>query len=227
MNRDSYLLALDVYYLGMRDFLEVRQIQKSFLELRIAGQVRDTLIFCEHPPTITIGNRASVSELKSSLSDLRASGVEVVKTNRGGGITYHGPGQVMLYPVISLRERRLGVRSFVSVGLRSISDFLDYFGIVSQPLLDPAGVWVMGNGIAGQNRKIAAVGLRIDRGVTDHGFCVNIDCELDIYGNFNPCFVPGMHITSVVKELGHSSISIPSFGESVARLRNCFECRLK
>lgn len=168
-------------------------VQEQWCGRRSRGECDDVVLFCEHPPTLSLGKRT----LPEHVLSVRQSHPEIAiaQADRGGCATYHGPGQLIIYPVISLRERRLGVRGFVDTGLRSIESVLLALGLAASRKMDPAGVWVGG-------RKIASVGLRITEGITNHGFSLNVNCDLQPFSAFVPCGLTNVEMTSIVRELG-------------------------
>lgn len=197
---------VSVLELGERPFLEVRDIEQDLLEQRVNNQCGDTLLVCEHPPTLSIGRRTNEADLKLSADEWRKLGVEVVLADRGGGATFHGPGQLVIYPVISLRARRMGVRDFVGLGLSAIASALKLLGVkAASARLEPAGVWVPGSvehSKLVEAQKIASVGLRMKRGVTSHGFSINLSCDLSVFNLFTVCGVEGLKVTSLAAEIG-------------------------
>lgn len=168
--------------LGMLSFADARQAQERLVDERVKKRIGDTIILCEHPPTITLGNRQKKSDL--SLTHWEKAGVRVCETNRGGMMTYHAPGQLILYPVISLKERKQGVRDFLYFFLAAINSALEYVGLASSFDTHPAGVWIEQASI---KKKIASCGLKIEHGVTNHGFSINLSTNLLPFKHFNAC----------------------------------------
>ena len=201
---------LQFHCLGKVSYEAVRSIQLELGRARAAGQCGDAVIVCEHPAVLTLGTRTKPDDLFRSRAEWEAEGIKVVDVDRGGGPAYHGPGQLMLYPVVSLTERRMGVKDFVHRSLAAIADALrGAFDIPAEPILDPAGVWVIRRDFDGalveHGRKIACVGLRIRGGVTDYGFCVNLKNSLTPYEFFAPCGLPRAQVTTVRQQLGGGS----------------------
>ena len=194
---------IEFLYAGRIPFVEGRRIQEDLINRCANGEAYDTIIFCEHPPTLSLGLRTREEhwrELQTRLAQMPANEidptheVDVVQADRGGSITYHGPGQLVIYPVVSLSERRTGVLKFVQLGLETMGSVLSQYGIDSTIKLDPAGCWVDDGCL---EKKIASVGLRILHGVTNHGFSLNVCCSLDWFSQFNPCGHPGTNVTSI------------------------------
>ncbi len=183
-------------FLGRVTFDDARKVQEEFVQKRRMGEVSDLFLFCEHPPTLSFGKR-SRTEDQAQVQN-RDAFQAIVFCDRGGKATYHGPGQLVIYPVICLTTRRLGVRLFTQLGLGAIADVLSSFGIESTPLLDPAGVWVERRDAT--QAKIASVGLRITGGVTNHGFSLNVAGDLSPFSWFRPCGHTGLQVTSIEQE---------------------------
>ena len=195
-------MALIFEHAGLLPFAEGRALQQRLVDERRHGTRGDTILFCEHPATFSCGRRTS--ERERALLPRRAE-IAIVDADRGGSITYHGPGQLVIYPVIDLRARHLGVRSFVERGLQVLSECLKSYTIDAYPLLDPAGVWVKSDG---RQLKIASVGLRIDRGITQHGFSLNVNLDLAPFREFTPCSLNDVEMTSIETLLADSSPTI-------------------
>ncbi|MCB9507590.1 MAG: lipoyl(octanoyl) transferase LipB [Myxococcales bacterium] len=148
----------------------------------------------EHDPVITVGRRGSLDDLRVTAEQLEAAGVELVETDRGGELTYHGPGQLVIYPILAVQRRAVGASDLVRGLARAIADVLSARGV--EAVYDPArpGLWVGG-------AKICAVGMRISKGVSLHGAAVNVSTSLDAYRLFVPCGLPEAGATSM-QELG-------------------------
>ena len=188
---------------GRLSYQQGRVLQNRMVAARQTGHVGNTIIFCEHDRVITLGKRAELSCAEEAR--LLTSGIEIVKTDRGGLATYHGPGQIMIYPVCDLRSIHCGVRSFISKVLTAIANTLREYGIAAQPLLAPAGVWVRageGELNLSTDNKIAAVGLRIQNQITNHGCCLNYEGDLAPYSLFAPCGIEGSGVTNMQAILG-------------------------
>ncbi len=159
------------------------------------GEVEDTLIFCEHTPIFTIGRRDSSADWISDLKDIAGEGIDVVKTNRGGRITYHGPGQLVGYFIFDINKLKLGVKEFVHKVEEACLQALAKFGIKAVRDPEHPGLWV-------GNDKIVALGFHISQGVSMHGFALNIDPDLSHYRHIVPCGIHGRGITSMKQILG-------------------------
>ena len=164
-----------------------------------------TLFFCEHTPVYTLGRSGSIDNLLFSASELNKKGIEFYKTNRGGDITYHGPGQIVGYPIFDLDDFYHDVHRYVreieEVIIRTMKDF----GIQASRIDGLTGVWIKGEG-SDPDRKICAIGVHISRWVTLHGFALNVNTELQYFEGIVPCGISedSKTVTSMQKELGHT-----------------------
>ena len=174
--------------------LPAGKTQQDYAAKRRAGECGDVVLFCEHPPTLSLGKRTKDKDLGMTPAQWRARGVEVIAADRGGGPTYHGPGQLLIYPVIKLSERSIGIKRFVALGLEAIAAALRGYGIAASSRLDEPGVWT----VEGGGAKIAAVGLAVHAGVTEHGFSVNIGGDTAVYSLFSPCGHRGLRVASLM-----------------------------
>lgn len=173
------------------------------------------LLFCEHPHVYTIGKSGKESNLLIDEEQLKARGAKVYKTNRGGDITYHGPGQIVGYPVLDLEDFGLGIKAYIDKLEQSIIDTLADYGLKGERLKGATGVW-LDAGIKGKERKICAIGVRASRYVTMHGFAFNVNTDLNYFNYINPCGFVDKGVTSLQKELGKEM----NIDEVKQRLRN-------
>jgi len=204
---------IDLKRISYSDALKLQQeAQKSLVERKLKirdgkipkdSEVIHSLFFCEHNPVYTLGRSGSINNLLYSDIELNSREIEFYKTNRGGDITYHGPGQIVGYPVFDLdyfyHDVHKYVREIEEVIIRTVNDF----GIKSQRIDGLTGVWVKGgNGYA--DRKICAIGVHISRWVTLHGFALNVNTNLDYFQGIVPCGISAddKKVTSIQKELG-------------------------
>ena len=189
--------TLDVRHLGVVPYAEALALQRSLVDERRAGHIGDTLLLLEHPHVITLGVRGDGgrSHLLASSETLAARGVEVHETGRGGDITYHGPGQLVGYPIIDLKPDRCDVHRYVrdleGVLIRTASDY----GIDAGRVEGLTGVWV-------GNEKLAAIGVRIARWITSHGFALNVTSDLDFFKLIVPCGIADRGVTSLSRLVG-------------------------
>lgn len=186
-------MKLNVLFLGKCDYDKALEIQYKVLEKRQNDEIADTLILVEHPPVITIGRNGKESNIVASPEYLKSQGITVFETNRGGDVTYHGPGQIVGYPIVKLNSLGIGVRDFVS-GLEEVFIKLlkDKYNIEAGRDTENTGVWV-------GNEKITAIGLAIKRGVTMHGFAFNVNSILQHFMLIVPCGIVGKGVTSIEK----------------------------
>ncbi|MEO8036124.1 MAG: lipoyl(octanoyl) transferase LipB [Acidobacteriota bacterium] len=170
-------------------------LQQKLVELRQRNEVPDQLLLLEHPPVITLGRGGDSRNLLASAEMLQASGVRYFETTRGGDITYHGPGQVVGYPIVHLGEGRRDVRRYVSNLEEVLIQTVAEYGITAERVEGRRGIWV-------GNDKIAAIGVRIARWVTSHGFALNVNTNLQHFELITPCGLRGTGVTSMARELG-------------------------
>ncbi len=180
--------------MGMRSFEEVFVLQKELRARRILGEIPDTLLTVEHPKVITRGRRKVEEDFLVPPEKLRERGFSIADAGRGGRLTYHGPGQLVGYFIFSLRERRLGIPQFVRKVEETMIQTLAEFSIASHRREGCPGVWI-------QNKKIASIGLAIDRGVSMHGVALNVDPNLEDFSVIYPCGMPHCEMTSMKREL--------------------------
>ena len=190
-------------------------MQRALHEARRAGLADDTLIAVEHPGVFTLGRSSSFSHILWDEATLKARGVEVVETDRGGDVAFHGPGQVVVYPVIDLLARGLGVAAYVDLLEDAMIAVLRGYGLEGVRDERGRGVWV---GAA----KIGFVGIRVSRHVTMHGIALNVSPDLSLFEGIIPCGLTGCAITSMEKELGRPV----DFGEVRDRLLDALSAAL-
>ncbi len=194
-------------YLGRLPYADALALQQSLVEARKRDEVPDTLLLLEHPHVITLGRAADQSHILAPPSLLAARGVEVFETGRGGDVTYHGPGQLVGYPIINLSPDRCDLRRYVrdlqEVLIRAAADF----GIAATRHEQHIGVWV-------GDEKLAAIGIRVSRWVTMHGFAFNVTTDLDYFRLIVPCGIADHGVTSLEKLLGRK-IEVPEVAARV------------
>lgn len=168
---------------------------RTAAEVRAGG--RDTLILLQHPPTYTLGARGITPSLLHAEDAYRARGAEVVRSDRGGDVTYHGPGQIVAYPIINLRRRRLGPVAYVRALEQAMIDAAASFSIAAERAEGHRGVWC---GAA----KIGAIGVKISGGIATHGFALNVSTDLAWFDAIVPCGIAGARVTSMECEANRS-----------------------
>lgn len=166
--------------LGRVGYADAFELQQQLVEQRKRGVICDQLLFVEHPHVITMGRNGDMGNLLAGDDHLRSAGIEFHQTNRGGDVTYHGPGQIVGYPIFDLREWNRDVVAYVRTLEQVIIDALAVFGIHAGRLADATGVWVAG-------AKVAAIGVHISRWVTSHGFALNVSTDLQYFQYIVPC----------------------------------------
>ncbi len=190
-------------------YLGVLDLQRELVKLRQGHRIPDTLLLVEHEPVITLGRRGNTSNILSSSEQLASQGIKVRQVERGGDVTYHGPGQLVGYPVIDLAARKIGVRQFVDLLEATIILTLADFDLRAGRQSQHRGVWV-------EDRKVAALGVAIKRWVSFHGFALNVSPNLDHYCHINPCELQHEQVTSMARLLGRTP-SMVEVGDTVMR----------
>jgi len=169
--------------LGTGDYGEVLELQRQLRDRRSQGELDDVVITVEHNPVFTIGRLGSTSNLLVSRDVLKAEGIQLFEIERGGDITYHGPGQLVVYPIIDLRDYERDVRAYVDRLEEATIRTLETFGIKGRRASGRPGVWVDG-------RKIASIGVHVRRWITSHGLAINVDVERRHFAMIRPCGLP-------------------------------------
>ena len=183
-----------VCHLGTIPYLQATALQERIRALRQAGEVPDTLLLLEHPPVYTRGRRSREEELSRGESFYRRAGIEVLRSDRGGKVTYHGPGQLVGYPIMAIESINGYLRTMESAIVTALAGV----GVEARSRChegpDYTGVWV-------EDRKIASIGVHVGRGITTHGFAVNVDNDLEPFSWVIACGLPGTRMTSLAEEL--------------------------
>lgn len=208
--------------LGRIDYADALSRQTAafdaLLAAKAAGQPGENqLFFCEHLPVLTIGKSGKDANLLIPEELLQARGITLYHVNRGGDITYHGPGQITGYPVFDLDCWKLGLKQYIDRLEATIIRFLHLYGIKGERLEGATGVWIDPQ-VAGRARKISAIGVKSSRFVTMHGFALNINTDLSCFSLINPCGFTDKGVTSLEKELGEK----PDFEVAKMQLRSLF-----
>ncbi len=201
--------AVQVHRLGRVGYRQAWELQRQMVTARRQHRIPDTLVLLSHPPVITMGRGGRSEHLVGSLRELSARGVEFVETDRGGDVTFHGPGQIVGYAVVDLtqRERDLHryLRDLEEVVVRALAEFEIHAGRV--PGL--TGVWAA-------DAKLAAIGVRVSRWITHHGFALNVDTDLSYFDLIIPCGIADKRVTSM-NELSESDVSRDAVEDALAR----------
>lgn len=199
--------SLRAFWLGRRAYLPTLELQKRVHALRQAGEVPDTLLLLEHNHVLTLGRGGHESNIVASADALLAKGVEVLRTDRGGDVTYHGPGQLVAYPIVNLAPDRCDVRKYVGVLQQVMIRYAASFGVEAGVLTKYPGVWLdrtspgcwLGEDRAVSPLKLGAVGVRISSWVTMHGFALNLCPDLSLFDLIVPCGIKQYGVTSLAQ----------------------------
>lgn len=187
--------------LGRRPYGEVHRLQRELADRRIAGELSDDLLLLvEHDPVITLGRGTQASSLPLTPAALTARGFEVVEVERGGDVTYHGPGQLVGYPILDLQQHRQDLHWYLRQLETALIRSLGILGIAARANPGYTGVWV-------EDRKIASIGIHVRQWVTTHGFALNVDEGRSGFDAIVPCGIPGVRMTSVREEIEHAAAS--------------------
>ena len=209
--------AIEVRRLGRIPYVDALTLQRSLVEDRRGGRIEDVLLLLEHPHVLTLGVRGDGgrSHILATPDALGSRGVEVHESGRGGDITYHGPGQIVGYPIMDLQPDRCDVHRYVrdieEVLIRTASDY----GVEAGRVEGLTGVWV-------GREKLAAIGVRISRWVTSHGFAFNVTTDLRYFNLIVPCGIPDRSVTSIARLLGHPVDLVEVENRIVAHLGEVF-----
>jgi lipoate-protein ligase B len=195
--------------LGLVEYREAHELQERLRRARQAAAIPDALLLLEHPPVYTRGRRSEAGELGMGEDWYRAQGIDIVDVDRGGKVTYHGPGQLVGYPIVAIGD----VMEHVALLERAIVAALDDEGIAARGRSAEGIAWT---GVWTEDRKIASIGLHVSQGVTKHGFAVNVDNSLEPFDWIVPCGLPEVRMTSVAAEAHDPGPHLPCFRKRVA-----------
>ena len=203
-------IAYNIIDLGISDFKDTWDLQKELQEKRILGEIEDQLILVEHPAVYTLGKNASKEHILK-----KKEGISIIQTDRGGNITFHGPGQLVGYPILDLNFYKRSITWYMRELEQLMIDVLKEYGIEGSTKKGLTGTWV-------KDHKIAALGVRISRWVTMHGFSLNINPDLDYYQDIIPCGIQGYGVTSMAMIMGEE---VPSIDEVKIKMVDYFKNR--
>lgn len=229
---------IGIVRLGARPYLEMSAAQAELVEKRRVGRVGDLLLVLEHPATYTKGRRTEPTDLLRSPELYAERGIEVCETPRGGKVTYHGPGQLVVYPIVDLRRigeqpgkvDRIDVAGFVSALETAMTDALVRWEVEAATIDGLTGLWVSRKGsipedatassmapavARGDVRKIGSIGLRISRGISSHGLSLNVSCDLSPFDDITSCGIEQCQVTSIALETGRKAPSVEEVGIAV------------
>ncbi|XP_060173138.1 octanoyltransferase LIP2, mitochondrial-like isoform X2 [Lycium barbarum] len=205
--------SLEIWKMGTVNYLEALKLQEKLASDRKALKITDTLLSLQHPLTYRVGKRETIHNLLIPDSELKAIGAELHYTQRGGDITFHGPHQAILYPIVSLRHIGLGARKYVEKLELTMIELASMYGVKAQVGNKcETGVWV-------EDRKIGAIGVRISSGITSHGLAFNMDPDLDYFKHIVPCGIVDKDVTSLRKE---ADVELPAEEVIQEQLIACF-----
>jgi lipoyl(octanoyl) transferase len=205
-------------WLGRIGYREAHALQKRLVAERADDRIGDQLLLLEHPAVLTLGRNADRAHVLASPDQLRARGIEVIQVERGGEVTYHGPGQLVAYPIVALHGRDLMIRPFVRALEAALVATCAAHGVLAERREGHPGCWCEAAGP--DPRKIGALGLRVERGVTYHGIALNVTVDLADFGLIDACGLPGVLSTSIAAELGERDA--PPTTDSVHRAATVF-----
>ncbi len=184
--------------LGLIDYAEAWTLQKKQVLSRQSNETQDTLNLCEHNHVYTFGKSADQNNLLISDAFLASINAQKYQIERGGDITYHGPGQLVGYPILNLHDLQMGVKKYVDLLEQSIISTLSTYDIHTKRIEGITGIWL----VDGPPRKIGAIGIKVSRGITMHGFALNVNTDLTYFNHIIPCGIADKSVTSMKQELG-------------------------
>ena len=200
-------LSHNIIDLGLFDYNETWKLQKKLQSKRILGEIKDHLLLVEHPPVFTLGKNASKQHIINNSDD-----VSIIQTDRGGNITFHGPGQLVGYPILDLNHYKRSITWYMRELEQLVIDVLSEYDIKASRKKGLTGTWV-------KDKKIAALGVRISKWVTMHGFSLNINPDLNFYKHIIPCGIKEYGVTSMAKIMGNE---VPSMEEIKTKMKKRF-----
>lgn len=187
--------AINIIDCGLKDYQSTLVLQENALQDLLNGSGKDIIFIVEHPPVITLGARSSANKLTKDVELIKQAGIEIFQIRRGGGTTAHNPGQLVVYPIINLKKRSLGVSDFVHTLEKIGIEFLSELGLNCGTKKGFPGLWI-------EDRKIASIGVQVKKWITIHGIAININNDLSIFDLIVPCGLENVKMTSAEKELG-------------------------
>lgn len=210
-------MILTLLQLGRIGYLEGLDLQQKLVELRHHGRIGNTLLLLEHPPVLTLGRNSDRCNILADEALLTRRGVTVHEINRGGDVTYHGPGQLVGYPIVDLRSfnPRLGVVDYVRMLEEVLIRIAGEFGVPAQRIAGRTGVWTFAGGQVAE-KKLAAIGVHVSRGITSHGFALNVTTDLRDFELIVPCGISDRAVTNLADE-AEGPIGIKQASNAVAR----------
>lgn len=214
-------MDLRVEWLGRVPYRMAWDRQREIVAARAADRAVDTLLLLEHEPVLTLGRHAKPEHVLASADELERRGIEVIRVERGGEVTYHGPGQLVAYPIVRLRERGILLRPFVRALEATMADTAAAYAVAAAARPGYPGIWVDAEGV--RPRKLGALGLRVEKGITYHGIALNITTRLRDFSLIDPCGMAGLDVTSIARESGLQGRAAEPTTESVHQASRHFE----
>lgn len=188
--------ALEVQHLGVVAYQAAAELQESLVRRRRAGQIPDQLLLLEHPHVITLGSASDASHVLLDEAERRLVGIDIFESGRGGDVTYHGPGQLVGYPILDLKPDRKDVHRYIRDLEEALIRAIAPFGVAGARVAGLTGVWI-------GDDKVAAIGVRVSSGwITSHGFALNVSTELGFFDAIVPCGIRGHGVTSLERAVG-------------------------
>jgi len=185
-------------WLGRRGYTEACALQESLIRARRSGEIGDTLLLLEHPPVVTLGRSGRREHLLLGPQELASRGIELHECGRGGDVTFHGPGQIVGYPIVALRDERRDAHRYLRDLEQGLIRAVAHYGVTAERREGLTGVWV-------GDEKIAAIGVRLSTGwITSHGFALNIGADLSGFATIVPCGLHGRGVTSIERLTGQA-----------------------
>ncbi|MDD5454348.1 MAG: lipoyl(octanoyl) transferase LipB [Candidatus Ratteibacteria bacterium] len=231
--------AIDIINLGLKDYRRTYKIQKELVAKRLKGQIPDTLLVVEHPPVFTIGRSGSKEHILAPLKKIQQEGIEIIEVDRGGNITYHGPGQIVGYPIIDLKNYGKDIHIYLRMLEKVLIKLLKELGIKAKRIKGMTGVWVhpvrnspvnnatnipavflrkQNAGIASNEaKKIASIGIAVSKWIAYHGFALNVEPNMEHFKMINSCGL-GKEVTSMKEQLGNRCPSKKQIEEKLTEI---------
>ncbi len=214
-------MELRVEWLGRVEYRSAWALQHERVAARVANEIPDTLLLLEHPAVLTLGRRGDANHVLASPGELARRGIELIEVERGGEVTYHGPGQLVAYPIVRLAASGLLLRPFVRALEAAMADTAGRYRVNAGRRDGYPGCWIdVPDGV--RPRKLGAIGLRVERGISYHGIALNITTNLDDFGLIDPCGLTGIEPTSIAREAGWSGTKADTSTERVAEAAEWF-----
>ena len=212
---------MKIHDLGNISYSEALVKQEELFGAVLAGDLtRETILLCEHKHVYTMGKSGDEGNMLINQQMMDKIGAEFYKTNRGGDVTYHGPGQIVVYPILNLRKYSLSLRSYIELLEQAVIDTIGKWGIVGERVEGATGVWIDGM------RKICAVGVKASRDTTMHGLALNVTTDLKYFDYINPCGFTDKKVTSVASEIGYDGDMIELYEMVKRELCEKLSCEL-